>query len=202
MNPDPQPVSSDGLFLSDGTLSEDDIIAQLDAEAQSRNSSSLGSNAPIIALAVFIGAALPALALLTLREHANAFNFSAPVSATTATTLAAAPASYIAWNYTFEAAQQQAAATEKPIMIAFYTDWCPACKWMDKEVYWRPGIVEAAQKFVPLKINADTYPQIAERYKVQKFPTLVWTDSYGNEKSRNDGSLAGPELFAAMQRAY
>ena len=198
-------MNTESLPVSFDAPTDDDIIAQLDAEAQNRNSSSFGGNGPIIALAVFIGAALPALALLTLREHANSLFFSAPATTSTTTNapaLAAAAPAYIPWNYTWEAAQQQAAATGKPIMIAFYTDWCPACKWMDKEIYWRPGIVEAAQKFVPLKINAETYPQIAEKYGIKKYPSLVWTDPNGNEKSRNDGSLGGPELFAAMQRAY
>src|SRR5688500_18181771 len=44
---------------------------------------------------------------------------------------AVAPASFIAWEPSFEAALDRARITNKPILVNFYTDWCPHCKEMD-----------------------------------------------------------------------
>lgn len=177
---------------STSSLSEVEILAQLDAEQQRKNAATPLAYAPVVGVVAMMAVALPLV--FALRSNPQSLQLSAS---------GAAPAplqpTFIAWNYNFESAQQIAAASQKMIMIAFYTDWCPACKRMDREVYGRAPIVVEAQNIVPLKINAEGQPQIALRYNVRKFPTLVWTDAQGNEKYRSDGSLNGHQLYQAMQ---
>lgn len=172
-----------------GPRSEAEITAQFDAE-QSKNS----AFAPVVGVVAMMVVALPLV--LALRS-----NPQAAIPAPGNTSNSAQP-TFIAWNFNFESARQIATSSNKMMMIAFYTDWCPACRWMDREVYGRAPIVAEAQNVVPLKINAEGQPDIARRYNVQKYPTIVWTDAAGNEKHRSDGGLNGYELYQAMQQHH
>lgn len=175
-----------------GPLSEAEIIAQLDSEQQRKNAPSPAAYAPVVGVVAMMAVALP----LVFALRSNPQGDVSPAGS------AAAQPTFIAWNFNFDSAQQIATSGNKMMMIAFYTDWCPACKWMDREVYGRAPIVAEAQNIVPLKINAEGQPDIARRYGVHKYPTIVWTDSAGNEKYRSDGSLNGYELYQAMQQNH
>ncbi len=172
-------------------LSESEIIAQLDAEQSRKNASNSPSFAPAIGVVAMMAVALPLV--FALRSNPQSQGLLLP---------GAAPAqpAFIGWNFNFESAQQIATQKQQMMMIAFYTDWCPACKWMDREVYGRAPIIAESQNIVPVKINAEGQPQIASRYNVHKYPTIVWTDAAGNEKYRSDGGLNGFELYQAMQQ--
>lgn len=178
-----------------GPLSEAEIIAQLDAEQQRKNAASAAGYAPVVGVVAMMAVALPLV--FALRSN--------PQSAHPATQngVPAAPQpTSIAWNFNLESAQQIASQKSKMVMIAFYTDWCPACKWMDREVYGRAPIIAQAQNIVPVKINAEGEPLLAQRYNVTKYPTIVWMDAAGNEKHRADGSLNGYELYQAMEQNH
>ena len=71
---------------------------------------------------------------------------------------------------------------------------------MDANVYTDPAVIQEAQNVVPLKINVGTFPDLAERYKVEALPALVWLDSAGQERGRHDGSADAAELLPLMQR--
>jgi thiol:disulfide interchange protein len=158
-------------------------------------SSAAKINGPIIGMVLMAAISLPlvCMAALSARTPQAAVPSAAPV--------AAAPAPlYVYWNYNFDAAQQIAATSNKSMMIDFYTDWCPACKWLDANVYSRPEIAAEAQSIVPLKINAEGQPELARRYNITKYPTIVWTDSAGNEKARQVGGSSAYDFFYTMQK--
>jgi thiol:disulfide interchange protein len=159
-------------------------------------SSAAKINGPIIGMVLMAAISLPlvCMAALSARTPQTAVASAAPVAA-------AAPAPlYVYWNYNFDAAQQIAATSNKSMMIDFYTDWCPACKSLDANVYSRPEIAAEAQSIVPLKINAEGQPDLARRYNVTKYPTIIWTDSAGNEKARQVGGSSAYDFFYTMQQ--
>jgi len=176
-----------------GPLSEAEIIAQIDAEQQRKSASAPAAYAPVVGVVAMMAVALPLV--FALRSNPQSTDLATPGGAP-----APLQPTFIAWNYNFESAQSIAAASNKTMMIAFYTDWCPACKQMDREVYGRAPIIVEAQNIVPLKINAEGQPDLARRYNIHKYPTILWTDAAGNEKHRSDGNLNGYELYQAMQQ--
>lgn len=161
----------------------------------------------MIGMALMASISLPLVCMAALRLRESQFashsqGAQAAVAAAVPQPALAQPAApqYIYWNYNFQAAQQQAAASNKSMMLDFYTDWCPACKWLDNNVYSLPQIAAEAQNIVPVKINAEGQPDLAQRYNITKFPTIVWTDSAGNEKFRQVGGSSPYDFFNTMQQ--
>jgi thioredoxin len=74
------------------------------------------------------------------------------------------------------------AATNLPKLWDFWATWCPPCKQL------KPTI-EALEKEYEGKIeirsiDVDQNKDLAEKFKVQAIPTLVFLDAKGNELSR------------------
>ncbi len=72
---------------------------------------------------------------------------------------------------------------------------------MDSNTYTAPDVISESQNFVPLKVNAEYHPDLAQRYQVSSFPTIIWTDGDGNERRRQEGSMDASEMVTAMQAA-
>jgi thioredoxin-related protein len=91
----------------------------------------------------------------------------------------------------YDAAVTKAKAENKYIFVDIYTDWCTWCHKLDKDVYQDPTVQKAfAKNFAITKINAEsstqhtveggkvmTEEQIAEKWNVTGFPTLVFLDT-------------------------
>lgn len=58
----------------------------------------------------------------------------------------------------------------KPVLVDFYADWCGPCKEMP------PVLKKVKQELKDvriIKVNVDRNPFIANRYKVNRLPTLI-----------------------------
>ena len=105
---------------------------------------------------------------------------------------------WVPWTYSFEEAQARAAKNHQKIFIDFYTDWCPGCKEMDAVVYTRPEVLEQSQNVVMVKINAEGRADLAKRYGIHVYPSMVWTDEKGQETGRHDGGAGARTLVGLM----
>lgn len=99
-----------------------------------------------------------------------------------------------------EAAYQLAKKTQKPMLIDFYGIWCPPCNQLDETVFETPTFVQKAKRFVLLKVDVDKENswKIKSRYKVGGYPTVVFTDSKGEEIYRIVGYRGPQEFFRIM----
>jgi thiol:disulfide interchange protein len=100
-----------------------------------------------------------------------------------------------AWLTSWDAAAKQSQKTGKPILMDFTgSDWCLACKLLEKEVFSTPDFQAwAAKKVVLLKVDfpkktaldAKTTAQNAklkEKYKVpDALPYVVFADGKGKQ---------------------
>ncbi len=104
------------------------------------------------------------------------------------------------FDTTFVDAKMAAADGDKPIVIDFYTDWCTWCKKLDTEVYTDPRAIDFfSKKMVLYKTNAEVDTALAHQFNISGYPTLVMTDSKGNEIDRIIGYLPADEFLKQLE---
>lgn len=97
----------------------------------------------------------------------------------------------------FEAATQAAVQENKLIFIDFFTTWCEPCKRLDT-LTWTDAAVGklVGEKAVPLKLDAEKEGKaLAQRYKIEAYPTLLLLKADGTELDRIVG-FREPATFA------
>ncbi|TXC81849.1 thioredoxin family protein [Metabacillus litoralis] len=60
--------------------------------------------------------------------------------------------------------------SNQPVVLKFFTDWCPDCKRMDM---FLPTVFEEVENVEMYEINKDDLPEIAEKYDVMGIPSLL-----------------------------
>ena len=112
---------------------------------------------------------------------------------------APASAAGVQWYSTVEQASSAALKTNKPMLLDFWADWCAACRVMEKDVYSDRGFAGAADGFLLVRIDFDKKTALCRKYNVIALPTLVFTDSYGNELFRHRGFMDAKPLAELMR---
>lgn len=113
------------------------------------------------------------------------------VAALTASAFATTPEG---WTTDLTKAFEQAKAENKSVLVEFTgSDWCPPCMAMRKNVFSKKEFVDAAsKKFVLVEVDfpkgdpavkAKNEP-LAEKYKIEGFPTVLLLTPAGKEFSR------------------
>jgi thioredoxin 2 len=77
-------------------------------------------------------------------------------------------------------------ASEVPILVDFYAEWCPPCKQM------APYVDAVAAKYIGralvAKVDTDRAPQIAQQFGIRGIPTTIVFD-HGREVGRQVGAV-------------
>lgn len=96
---------------------------------------------------------------------------------------------------------REAKREHKPVMIDFFGVWCPPCNELDETVFEMPAFLEKAKAFKLLKIDADKTSswKIKNEYHVGGYPTVVFTDSQGEEIFRFVGYRPLKEVLRIME---
>ena len=113
------------------------------------------------------------------------------------------------WETDYSAALEQAAKQNKMVLLDFTgSDWCGWCIKLHKETFSKPEFKKFAEDSLVLveldfprgKLQSDELKkqneELAKKFGIEGFPTLVLLDPQGKEAARNVGFLAGgPEAF-------
>ncbi len=85
----------------------------------------------------------------------------------------------------FADALSRAAETERVVMVDFFTTWCAPCKQLDR-VTWKDEGVRSwlAKTTVALKIDAEIETELAERYAIDAYPSILFIGPDGDEIGR------------------
>jgi thioredoxin-related protein len=97
----------------------------------------------------------------------------------------------------FEEAKAAAKEEGKPLFIDFYADWCVPCKQMERFGFRDKDFSEVINgSFIAVKVDVDEFVgmDVAESYRVSKYPTLIITDKRGRELRRREGYQSPEEL--------
>jgi hypothetical protein len=129
--------------------------------------------------------------------------------------LARAPSDWnareVAWM-PYEAGLAAAKARQKPIVLVFYTDWCPHCHNYSR-LFHDPEVVRLSQQFVMIRVERDGHRDISAQYDIdgEYIPRTFFLTPAGSVltelTSDNDDfryfldEHDPAELIALMQRA-
>ncbi|MDH3744857.1 MAG: thioredoxin family protein [Acidobacteriota bacterium] len=70
---------------------------------------------------------------------------------------------------------EEAERENKAVLLYFYTDWCPYCKKLDRDILSRAQVEATTKFFVKIKVNPDNSggeELLKTRYGVRGYPSL------------------------------
>lgn len=108
------------------------------------------------------------------------------------------------FNGTFEDGLAEAKKQDKILFVDFYAEWCGPCKRMAKNVFTQKEVGDYFNdKFISLQIDAEKPEnrEVAKRFKIEAFPTLIFCDKEGKAISVNIGGLDAAALMEAAKIA-
>ena len=112
---------------------------------------------------------------------------------------AAALAEPAGWQPSLEVARQQAAQTNRLVMIFFHNDACVYCKLMQRDVFSQKAVMDSLQaNYTLVQVNADKLPAVATQYGIVKLPTTVLTTPDGQMLDKIEGRKDAQQLVAQM----
>jgi thioredoxin 2 len=89
-------------------------------------------------------------------------------------------------------------ASEVPVLVDFYADWCGPCKMMAPAV---DAVAAAHQgRALVAKLNTDQAPQTATEFQIRGVPTVIVFDR-GREVARETGAVPQRVLETLLTRA-
>jgi thiol:disulfide interchange protein len=105
------------------------------------------------------------------------------------------------WYTNFDEALAAAKATNRLVLVDFYTGWCHWCKVLRAEVFPKAEFKAMSKYFVFCEIDAEAETGLASRYGVKAYPTSVFVDGDGNEVHRLEGYKPVDGYVAEMETA-
>lgn len=105
------------------------------------------------------------------------------------------------WKTDWKMSLKEAAANNQPVLIDFYTDWCPPCKKLNKTTFVDPKMNEffRKEKYVLVKVNPEKDRVAESKFKVYSYPTLVLFNGKGKEIDRILGYRTTAQLIEALE---
>jgi thiol:disulfide interchange protein len=90
---------------------------------------------------------------------------------------------------------------QQPLLLLFETASCMWCKFLHRNVFSNPDVVRLSREFVCVRVDAGRRLDLARRYGVNGFPTVVFLASSGGQVHRVSGYRPPAEFLAEMRRA-
>jgi thioredoxin-like negative regulator of GroEL len=105
----------------------------------------------------------------------------------------------IDWLTNQRTAFQEAAESERPIVVDLWAVWCAPCKVMEETTFADAGVVEMIAGFVPLKLNIDAENIFVDYHRIESFPTTLFLDHEEREIARLMGLVEADRFLQAMK---
>ena len=89
-------------------------------------------------------------------------------------------------------------ASSLPVLVDFWADWCGPCKMMAPEL--SKVASGSGGKFVVAKVNTESAPALAQRFRISALPTLVVLKD-GKEVARIEGARPAVEIQKFVEQS-
>ena len=115
------------------------------------------------------------------------------------------PYSGVVWQEYQPELMSQAVQSGQPVVAYFYAAWCGPCHAMKEYTFSDPRVIEALSGFTRIKvdmsfIHSKKIVEIADRYHVESFPTVIFLDQKGDEVFRTRGFLSADALLNRLNQ--
>jgi thioredoxin-related protein len=95
---------------------------------------------------------------------------------------------------------QRGKAENKKVFLVFDADWCRYCLKMEKETFAKPTVIAYVNRnFIPISVNSDKEPEIAEKYKVRGLPSTWFISEAGEPIANRPGYIAPDEMLKILK---
>ncbi len=100
-----------------------------------------------------------------------------------------------------ESALAAAETRDTVVMAEFYTDWCNWCRRLNTDTFSNPEVRSELTKLVAIRLNAEEGGvELASRFGVDSYPTMIFFDARGDEMERILGYLPPEKFLRRVQR--
>jgi protein disulfide-isomerase len=96
---------------------------------------------------------------------------------------------FVGRNLPLEQVTARSRATGRPAMLYLVTSWCGYCRKLERETLPDPQVGRHVAGYINVGYDCDAGVgrQVADRYGVRGFPTLLRIDASGNVTGRYEG---------------
>ncbi|MCX7700700.1 MAG: thioredoxin family protein [Gemmataceae bacterium] len=106
------------------------------------------------------------------------------------------------WRTDYRSARQEAREKGLPLLVDFGTANCFWCRKLETTTFRDPSVAALLkEQFVPLRIDADRDPALAQHLRIQSYPTLVLAAPDGKILAFIEGYLEAPKLLPHLRAA-
>lgn len=106
----------------------------------------------------------------------------------------------ITWERDFNVAFETAHLENKSMLLFFAVDWCPHCKRMKATSLSDLHVKQATLAYTRIYVDADLQNDVALRYAVKSYPTMILTNSNGTELKRFKGFASSDQILNWLQQ--
>ena len=107
----------------------------------------------------------------------------------------------IEWRTDYRKARQEAADKDRPLIVDVGTEQCYWCKQLDQRTFQDPSVVALLnERFIPLRVNAQVTPELAQALRIQSYPTIVFANADGKILGYQEGFVEAPRMKELLQK--
>jgi len=110
-------------------------------------------------------------------------------------------AAQVNWRESFDAAQQEAKAASRPVLLEFYMDTCPHCMKLHQETLTDAAVIEAVNaRFIPVRLEGRGNMELVRQFSVTGAPTTLVFAADGQELTRFAGFYPPTDYLKNLEK--
>lgn len=105
----------------------------------------------------------------------------------------------VPWRSDWDAARAESAAAKKPVFVYFTAEWCGPCQELRRTTWSDKRVETALQGYVPVRIDIDRQPELAQRFSVESIPWFGVLDENGRAVKVWSGWMGAEEFVTWLK---